>query len=51
MREIPQQMARCNPVIGSSVWAAHTLWLRRIAKVVADYAKTFGMRVLIWGES
>ena len=56
MRKIPQQMASLQ----SGNWqlgVGRTLRGKilglygygRIAKVVADYAKTFGMRVLIWG--
>ena len=57
MREIPQQMAPLqsgNWQLGvGRTLRGKTLGLYgygRIAKVVADYAKTFGMRVLIWAR-
>jgi len=57
MRQIPQQMASLK----AGTWqtgVGHTLRGKtlgiysygRIGKVVADYGKVFGMRVLIWGR-
>ena len=57
MREIPQQMVSlrsggCQIVVGRTV-CGKTFGLYgydRIAKVVAEYARAFGMNVLVWSR-